>query len=51
MANNVISIENLSMKIKLDDINYKIDEGNTVINYKEEEIILYNFDLSKAKNQ
>lgn len=41
----------LLVKIKLDDINYKIDEENTIIKLGEKEIILYNFDLSKVKNQ
>lgn len=40
----------LIVKIKLSDIDYIIHEENTVIKYNNDEIILYDFDLSKVKN-
>ena len=38
----------LELSISLDKINYVIEEGNTYIKYKETDIIIYNFDLTKV---
>ncbi|MBE6156295.1 MAG: hypothetical protein E7161_00915 [Firmicutes bacterium] len=39
----------LIVKIKFNDIKYKIDEDNTIIELGKNQIILYKFDLSKVK--
>lgn len=39
----------LLVKIKFQDIQYKIDEENTIIELNDKEVILYKFDLSKVK--
>ena len=38
----------LELSIPLNKINYVVEEGNTYIKYKETEIIIYNFDLTKV---
>jgi len=39
----------LVFKIKLSDIEYEVDEGNSILKHFNNEIILYNFDFSKVK--
>jgi len=38
----------LIVKLDLNKINYKIIEDNTVIDFGNKEIVLYNFDISKV---
>lgn len=39
----------LLLKMKFNDIKFKVDEANTIINFNNNEIILYNFDFNKVK--
>ena len=50
-AKNIIEMPEyeLLIKINLNDIDYEVDDENTTIRYRDKEIILYDFDLSKAK--
>lgn len=38
----------LELSLPLNKISYVVEEGNTYINYKETEVIIYNFDLTKV---
>ena len=38
----------VELSIPLNKINYVIEEGNTYIKYEQEDIIIYNFDLTKV---
>lgn len=40
----------LFLNISLDDINYEVDEDNTIIKIDKNELILFDFDLNKVKN-
>lgn len=40
----------LILKVNLNDIEYEIEDGNTVIYFEKNEIILFDFDLNKVKN-
>ena len=39
----------LIVKLKINDINYEVDDENTIIDLPQKEIILYQFDLSELK--
>ena len=56
-ANSILSAKGISempeysliIKLKINEINYEVDDENTIIDLPTKEIILYKFDLSELK--